>query len=214
MRRYMQLAFLGLLIALTPLLMGPVTADNRSFSAGKYALELDGVHMGWLQSAEGGHATADVVSEAVAADQLKRKHLGNVKYEEITITVGADMTAQFYDWIKSASENKTTRKSGAIIAADFDYKEFSRVNFTDAIITEFAMPALDASSKDAAKMTIKFQPETTKYQLSSTGKPLMKPTASKQKQWLSANFRLRINGLDDSAASRVNKIEALTIKQK
>jgi hypothetical protein len=33
--------------------------------------------------------------------------------------------------------------------------------FARGLITEIGFPALDASSKDAAKMTLRFQPETT-----------------------------------------------------
>lgn len=209
-RRWLALV-VGLLLLL-PVLVGAGSAE-RSYVSGKFALELDGVFAGWVYSAEGGHAVADVVTEKLGGDYLAKKHIANVKYEEITIEVGANMSKAVYEWISDTLAGKYTRKNGAIIAADFDYKETSRITFAGAILTEISMPALDAASKDAAKMTLKFKPEYTRRVLSSRGAPMPQPDEKKHKQWLPANFRLRIDGLDE-AASRVNKIEALVIKQK
>src|SRR5205085_9115636 len=74
-------------------------------------------------------------------------------------------------------------------------------------------PALDAASKDAAKMTIKI--DTGHGQevhpkdggMVQGGQPL-----SKQKMWLPSNFRLRIDGLEEPC-TRVNKVEAIVVRQ-
>jgi phage tail-like protein len=193
----------------------PITA-NRAYVAGKFGIELDGVAAGWVYSAEGGTATADVVNERVSADHVIHKHLAGVKYEPITLTVGTGMSKGFYQWIKDTMDHKGTRKNGAIVAADYNYKEVSRISFTNALITEIGFPALDAASKDAAKMTIKIQPETTKRTVSTNGGSIQgtfRFDQSIQKKWLPANFRLKIDGLPDSTA-RVNKIEAIVVKQK
>ena len=60
-------------------------------------------------------------------------------------------------------------------------------------------------------MTLKFSPEDSR-RLQGGGASLQKYRDKRQKQWLTSNFRLKIDGLD-RAASRVNKIEAITIKQ-
>jgi hypothetical protein len=89
----------------------------------------------------------------------------------------------------------------------------SRLTFTNALITEIGFPALDAASKDAAKMTIKLSPEYTRYTVTSSGEVIPKPDSQAQKKWLSSNFRLRIDGL--AADTReVIKLEALVFKQK
>jgi phage tail-like protein len=185
----------------------------RGYVAGKYGIELDGVMAGWVWSVEGGHATSDVVVEKMGPDKIQRKHIGNVKYEDITITAGTGMSKAFYQWIQDTLDRKYSRKNRAIIAADYNGKEVSRMTFTNALITEIGMPALDAASKDAAKMTIKFKPELTRF-VSSKGQVIKGALDSKvQKKWLPANFRLKIEGLDE-ATLRVTKIEALVIKQK
>lgn len=178
----------------------------------KIALELDGIMAGWLHSAEGGHATSDVVVEKVGSDGVARKHLAGVKYEDITVSCGAGMSKAFFQWIQDSLDHKHTRKDGSIKAVDYNFNVRAVQEFTQAIISEVTFPALDAGSKDAAKLTLKFSPEVT--QQKKGGEVFTGVFAnSKQKQWTSANFRLSIDGLD-AASSKVNKIEALTIKQR
>ena len=90
-----------------------VGADPRGYTAGRFALEIDGAHAGWLHSAEGGHATSDVVTEKVGADMIQKKHLAGVKYEDISISCGTGMSKAFYDWIQDSFDHKASRKNGA-----------------------------------------------------------------------------------------------------
>jgi phage tail-like protein len=196
----------------------PITASKRGYVAGKYGVELDGIMAGWVWSAEGGHATSDVIVEKLGPDHIQKKHIAGVKYEDISVSCGTGMSRAFYEWIKASFDHKYARKSGAIIAADYDYNEYSRLTFFNGLITEIGFPALDASSKDAAKMSIKFAPEYTRTTTTQGGGPSVAGgkysiDAKTQKKWTPANFRLRIDGLEDSC-TRVNKIEAITLKQK
>jgi len=189
---------------------------ERSYTAGKYALEIDGQFAGWLESAEGGHATSDVVGEKAERESIQRKHIAGVKYEDITVTCGAGMSRNFYEWIRASLDKQYSRKSGALIACDYDFREMSRTEWSNALITEVGFPACDAASKDAAKMTIKFSPETTRMSTrtgaSAGGVYSGGLNAQVQKKWLPANFRLQIAGLE-AACTRVNKIEAIVVKQ-
>jgi phage tail-like protein len=191
------------------------TADGRAYIAGKYGIELDGIKAGWVWSVEGGHATSEVVQEKVGSDHIIKKHLAGVKYEDISVQCGTGMSKAFYQWMKDSFEHKYSRKNGAIIAADYNYKEHSRMTFTNALMTEVGFPALDAASKDAAKMTIKFAPEITRttQRVGSSISGQFENKQAVQKKWLPANFRIRIDGLD-KGCSRVNKIEAIVVKQK
>ena len=71
---------------------GALPAVQRTYTAGKFALELDGLFAGWVFSTEGGNATGDVVVEKVGEDHIERKHIGGVKYEDITVTCGTGMS--------------------------------------------------------------------------------------------------------------------------
>lgn len=191
----------------------PITVDNRGYVAGKYGLELDGQLVGYVSSVEGGHATSDVISEKVGSDHIVHKHIAGVKYEDITINCGTGMSKGFYQWVKDSFAGAYSRRNGAIVVSDFNYKQVSRLEFTNALVAEIGLPALDAGSKDAAKMIIKFTPQSTHFQSgsSASGTSSKYGGEASQKKWLPSNFRLRIDGLD---CTRVNKIEALTVKQK
>ena len=190
----------------------PALAADRSFVAGKFALELDEVFQGIVLSTDGGDAYADVIDEPPGVGGVIHKHIGQPEYEDIRIALDMNMESATYDWIKHCMDHSPERKNGAIIAADFNYKELSRLSFSEALITEIAFPALDAASKDPAKMTLKFAPESTR-RLKGSGATLKANTRKGQKTWLVSNFRISIDGLE-AACTKVNKIEALVVKQK
>ncbi len=191
---------------------GAVIADSRAYPPGKYALALDGVVSGWIQSADGGNARADVVTEGPGQTFFAKKHIGQLKYEPIVVEFGAGMGKGFYDWVRASLNMNYQRKNGAIIAADYELKEKTHMDFFNALITEVAFPALDAASKDTAHLTVKLAPEYTRMAKGS-GAAVPVDKASQQKIFTPKNFRLKILNLEQACA-RVNRIEALTIKQK
>jgi hypothetical protein len=184
-----------------------LAATKRGYTAGRFALDIGGVPAGWIYSAEGGHATSDVVS-GNGGGSVDRKHLENVRYEPITITFGVGMSRPFYEWIMESIGTYRTR-DGAIHTCDYDGNVRSTLEFHNAAITEIGFPALDAASKDEAKMTIKFAPEFTRMVTGPGKKMPMGNEAARKKEWLPSNFRLEIAGVD---CSRVSRIDAITIK--
>jgi hypothetical protein len=183
--------------------------DKRTYVAGKYGLELSGRFTGWVNSVEGGHTTAEVVAESTGFRGVETKHIAGVKYEDVVVTCGTGMSANWYDWIKASLAGQTAVKDGAIVNCDFNFNEVSRLAWFNAAITEVGFPACDAGSKDAAKMTIKFAPEMTRFVAKQGGRFGPNVKLVKEGRWSPANFRLQIDGLD---CSRVNKIEAISAK--
>ncbi|MBI3078546.1 MAG: phage tail protein [Deltaproteobacteria bacterium] len=190
---------------------GATKAQDRSSVAGNFVLLLDGQVCGVLRSATGGGATADVINEARGSDWTTRKHLGSPKYEEITIQVGMDACSGLYGWIAAALNNQSSRKNGAVVTVDYDYKEISRVEFFNALISEIGFPAMDGSAKEPVYLTVKLSPEQTRRMKGGGAK--VNVGTSQQKRWLPSNFRFQIAGLD-AATTRVNRIEAFTVKVK
>ena len=116
-----------------------------------------------------------------------RRHHGQLRHR---------MSKAFYEWIKACFDHKHSRNDGAIITADYDYKEVTRLNFFNALITEVGFPALDAASKDAAKMTHQVRARVHPHRRRNGGGHGCKLALGKgeQKKWLPANFRLASTG--------------------
>jgi len=186
-------------------------AGGRTFSAGKFALEIGTASAGFLEDADGGQAFSDVVVEKLGTDNIQHKHLAGVKYEDIAVTAGFGLEKTFYDWIAASWQfsNANSRKSGAIVAADFSFKELQRRQFYNGLITETTIPACDAASKDAGRLTLKISPEYTTTTKGS-GAKITAPLGTLQKLWTPSNFRLQIDGLD---CTKVTKIDSFTVKQ-
>lgn len=192
--------------------MPPGSTAPRSYNKGQVGLELDQSDISYLKSAEGGMASASVLQEAPGNAERIYKHLGPHKFDPITVEVGLAMARGFYDWVQKSLAKQYERRDGAIVAADSNYFVRDRLSFYKALIHEVTFPGLDASSKDAAALTIKFAPEWTAYK-GEPGTERVKPYDGKggrQKLWTVSNFVLDIDGLD---CTRVTKVNALTIKQ-
>jgi hypothetical protein len=185
----------------------PATA-GRSYAAGKYALEIDGQFAGWIESVEGGGASGNA-----GAGQRRG---GGERFESMRVNCGAGMSRNFYDWIQATFERRFTRKSGMVIVCDYDGREKTRMEWSNAAITEVGFPACDAASKDPATMSITFSPETIREQTIPGGgrayPAVNRSGQGMQKKWLPSNFRLQITGLE-AACTRVNKIEAIVVRQ-
>jgi hypothetical protein len=85
----------------------------------------------------------------------------------------------------------------------------SEREFTNALLVETTLPALDAGSKDAALITVKLAPEYTRLKQAS-GKASTFADNKAAKKWLASNFRFEMTGLD---ASKVSKIDSFTVRQ-
>ena len=185
-------------------------ADKRSYVASHFALDLDNTgQIGFLKDVEGGNITAQVVEINLGNGNPPIKHISTLKFEDITLQIDLAMPKPIYDWITASWNQNYQRKSGAIIAADFNYEKKARREFRDALISEVKIPALDASSKEPGYMNVTLTTEETQTKVDS-GK-IQPAVNTKQKLWTTASFRLEIDGVD---CTRVNKIDSFTVKQK
>ena len=184
---------------------------TRAYVGNRFYLDLDRAPAGWLLTSEGGQASTESVNERLAGGHPVRKHAGNVKVDDISITCGAAMSKPFYEWLAKSLAYDYTRKDGAIVTCDYDYQELARLDFAEALIAEVGLPALDASSKEPGKFNLKIATEYTEMKYSQGNATYQAPIfPEKQKRWTAANFRLQIDGMD---TKRVLKVDAITIKQ-
>lgn len=178
----------------------------RAFAAGRFALELEGMHVGFVSAAEGGLAFGEVVKEA-GEEFFFKKHLGNPGYQDIRLEFGTGMDKSVYAWIALALQGQGGRKNGALLRTDFNGNVVSRLDFQRALIAEVTFPAADAAGKTPVHLTIVLTPETTSFNRNASGKVTTSLT-KQQKAAFSASFQLSIAGLD---TSRVSKVESMTV---
>lgn len=195
--------------------VGTPSKNQRAFFSGRFVLELGegkGGAVDLVYSVDGGHFKSEAIGEKVGAEGLETRYPGRQKFEDITLQVGTAMSPQFWDWIKASIDNNYKRMNGAVVAYDFDGKERSRRSFYDALISEIQFPTLDAKAKQPAFITVKIAPETMKWEKGS-GADAPPSNPIKQKLWVPANFKFRIDGLSEESMRWVQKVDALTIKQ-
>ena len=182
-------------------------ADVRSFAAGNCLLELDGRPMGFLHSFEGGEPYIDVVTDVPTAGVIGKRP-GQLHFAPITIAVPLGMDPLVYQWIEAMLERRPLRKSGAVVTANYNLEETSRLSFDDAMITEVRFPKLEGSSKDPGFLTVTIEARATRFAASAPGVKVQGPLSVQQKAWLTSTFRLRISGLE-SACTKVASIDPI-----
>jgi hypothetical protein len=185
------------------------SANERSYTAGSVGLEVDGARSA-VKEASGGAAYGEVVSEQLGPDHVTRKHIGAVRYEPISLKVGADMSKALMTWTSDTLNLKFTPRNGAILGLDGAAKEQSRRMFYNGLLSDIVFPELDAESKEAAYISLKISPEYTRLAPAS-GATVSPAAVPAQKATMESAFRLSIDGLD---TTHVSKIEALGVKLK
>lgn len=186
--------------------------STRGYAAAHFAFELDdNKDIGFVKAIEGGGIKADVMTYQSGLHYDRWRQVGKPKFEDIKLSVGMDMSKPFYQWIESFFTGKPDRRSGALVAADFHYKERARREFSEALIKELTFPKLDASDKNAALMNVTLAVEHIEYK-PGNGKVRVPTAYSREKVWTPSRFRFRIDSLE-RACERVTKIDSFTIKQ-
>lgn len=188
--------------------VGAISADKRSYVTKRWAVELNGVDVGVVRNVEGCGVGANVVKEQADPSGVIRKHISNPVYDACVIQIGNDMSKELFDWISAMLNRQQSAKNLSIIAADYDYKERSRTNLTNAFLTKVKFPALDGSSKDAAYLELTIQPEVAQT-LKGSGASVKGGTVSAKasKAWLASNFRLKLGGAELPRTRRISAFE-------
>jgi hypothetical protein len=183
-------------------------ADQRSHTAGRFALDIDGYNVGFLKKFSGLAMEADIVNNDLGPDNVQKKHVANIKWTPGKATVGIGMGKGMYDWIQASFDKGYLTKNGAFTSADFNYKAMSTMSFQNGLISAVTVPKLDGASKDAAYFDIEFEAEQVRW-AKGDGSDIRGKIGPKQKAWLCSNFRVEIGGLP---CDRVAMVDSFTWK--
>jgi hypothetical protein len=185
-----------------------MAANDRSYTAGNFCLDIDGYNVGYLKKFSGGGMKADIVTNKLGPDNIEKKHVAKVGWEDFKFDVGIGMGQGCYEWIRAAFRKTFITKQAILTAADFNHKATSEMSLIDCLITEITIPALDGSSKDAAYFSISAKPERVRH-AKAGGQDIRAKIGPVQKAFLCSNFRLELGSLP---CNRVSKIGAMTLK--
>ncbi|HEU4732218.1 MAG TPA: phage tail protein [Kofleriaceae bacterium] len=189
----------------------PSNTAPRAYAAAHFALELDNMkNIGVFRSIEGGGIKADVMTYQNGGTYDRWRQLGKPKFEDLKLQLGMAMSEPFYQWIAEFFAGHAVRKDGAIVAADFYYKERARRKFTNAMIKELTIPKLDGQDKNAAYMTVAIAVEDIVFMKGEGTEIAVDGGGNQQKAWKACNFVLTLGDFD---CKRVTKIESFTVKQ-
>jgi hypothetical protein len=183
----------------------------RGFPTGHFALRLrtnNTSEITVLSSSDGGSVYADVDSVFEIGLHFARKHLGSPKYEPFAIPIGVAASQGLFDWVAGSWGPNPEKKDGAVLGVDANFNIKSEVEFSRALVVETEIPALDAASKEAGYLTVRFQPQLIQAKPGAGKLSLM---LAKQKLWRTSNFRLQI---DDLNCTKVSKIDAFTVTRR
>jgi len=176
-----------------------------------YMLELDGALAGPLNSMEGGVVSGEIITYQDGNDLFLRKRLGKLKYEDIVLTCGTNLSLPFYQWLAGSLSGQGPRKNGAIVAVNQIGQIIDRREFQNVLVKEVVFPGLDAMSHDPAYLKVTLTPERIRYQ-SSSSRQTAPPSQANQSPWNTSKFRLLIQGLEQ-ACTFIQRIEPLVVKQ-
>ncbi len=177
-------------------------ADQRSYTAGRFALDIDGVSTGRLAGVDGGHSEGNVIVEdQQPGDNIQKKHIAGVKYEDFTVQVGAGMGAGMYSWIQDSFDKGPTPRHISIASYDSSGKEKSR-RAASAAITSLTVPALDRSTKYEAYCALGLEVQGTVTNRPPQGTQFQ--ATGKRKPFLTQNGVFEIDGIDTSRVATVD----------
>jgi len=183
--------------------------DSRTYTGGRFALDIDGFNVGFLKKFSGLAMEADIVANDLGPDNVQKKHVSNIKWTPGKATVGMGMGKGMYEWMKAAFDKGYVTKNGTFTSADFNYKAQSSLTFFNGLITGITVPKLSGDSKDAAYFDVEFEAEQVRW-AKGGGEDIRGKIGPKQKSWLCSNFRLDLGG--KLPCNRVASIDSFTWK--
>lgn len=176
--------------------------NARSYTAGRFALDIDGNNAGFLKKFSGLSMEADLATHDLGPDNVQKKNVTRVKWAPGNISIGIGMGNDVYQWMKSAFDKNYIRKNGSIVAADFNYKAQQRLDFYEALITSITIPVLEGQSKESAYFDVAFDAERVEWK-SAGGEDIRGKIGPKQKAWLCGAYRVEIGNLPCNGVSKV-----------
>jgi hypothetical protein len=170
-------------------------------AAERILLQVGDQAAGVARSFRGLDVEAEIATGVLGAGRMPKKHVANVRWTPGVAAVSGDMGAGLHTWIAEALENGSATRSGSVAGVDPAAGTASwSLAYAGARLSAVTFPALDASSKDPALMTVEFAPREVRWDV---GGGAAASALQKSKTWLSGNFRVEVGALPGKRVLRV-----------
>lgn len=180
-------------------------------TTGRISLAIDGVAVPGLKQFSGLGAEGVVVQNNSGPGGLPKKHMAGFKWTPGRGSTSIALGKGLYGWVKAAlaaglaGAGTAAARDGAFKSADANGKVQAGRAFSNAVLTEFSVPALDASSRDAGLFDFAFEADRVSWS-GATGEAIG-PLGPVPKSWLKSNFKVSIG---DLPCARVAQVDAFT----
>ena len=168
-------------------------------------LLLEGERVDDVRGIEGLQWEADVVTNDLGPDNLSKRHVSAIRCTPAVLSLGMGMGAKMAAWLGTALARPALQLSGEIILSDAHARAQSGVQFKDATLTRFTVPALDTSSQEPAALLVELQAGQVSAVQGDGSDTRGRVAASKP--WSCSGFRIEIGSLP---CAHVLRVEALT----
>jgi hypothetical protein len=145
----------------------------------------------------GGNARGDVVLSGA------NKHLAGVDFEPVAVSATLPLSAALLGCVADLCANRGNPQTLQLSNLDANGAPVNTVQALNAVLAEVRLPALDAASHDALRVTLIFSVERVAAAVAPTVVRGGRPAAPSV-----ATFKVTVAGLD---TSRVSRIEPLVI---
>src|SRR5687767_6345608 len=108
----------------------------RGYTAGLFALELEGQYAGFATAVDGGAIVGKVTATDVGDPPIRRKQITGLDFEPIVVEIAATLESALYDWIRETLDKTHPRRDGAIRFLDYTYRDQGGLVWTDGLLTE------------------------------------------------------------------------------
>lgn len=164
-----------------------------AYTGALFALDIDGSRVSSLISFGGMAMDADVVVDRPGVEAMPKKRVANVRWTPGTATAGMAMGKGLYSWISESLSKPLATRNGVFTTANFAGQAVSTQTFSNAFLTEFTVPELDAANKAAGCFGMAFQVERVDW-AKGDGHDIRNGAAN-PKSWLCCNFKVEIGNL-------------------
>jgi phage tail-like protein len=142
----------------------PAARDHDSdFQGSFFALEIDGLTIGWFTGCSGLSIEFDVISfkEGNGSAIVERKRPGKPKYGEVVLKRGFTQDKALYEWFDEvvAADSPTPYKTGSVVLYDRTQKEVARYSLEQCWPSKISASDLQAGSDEVMVEELTIQHE-------------------------------------------------------